>query len=317
LNKVKVAVFGCGYLGKWHIEKVLAHPLSELVAIVEGHEEGKKNAEKIFPGKRVVTSVDEILSEFDAALIVTPTSFHYEIVEKMVKAGKHVFCEKPLTDSFENAKKLEKTSRNENQVIQVGHSERFHPVWKILRDNEELSSFFDSKACIAIDRYAPFKGRATDVDVVSDLMIHDLDLLWFLFGERPTEISAAGHKVNTKKWDHATAVVKFPSGRRAILTCGRSHVEEQRKVQIIGEKGTLLINLMNSTYSYAWPGAVAGEVVTHSYDKADHLYEEQDCFYKAIQNNTKSPVTLEDGIQIVEWIDAVQRSLDEGTIIKI
>lgn len=317
MDKIRVAVLGCGYLGKWHVEKVLAHPSSELVAIVEGHEAGKKNAEELFPNIKVVMSVDEILSEIDAALIVTPTSFHFELVDKLVKSGKHVFCEKPLTDSYEDAQKLGQIERLENQVVQVGHSERFHPVWKILKEHEDLSAFFDDKACIAIDRYAPFKGRATDVDVVSDLMIHDLDLLWFLFKERPTEISAAGHKINTKKWDHATAVVKFPSGRRAILTCGRSHVEEQRKVQIIGEKGTLLINLMNQTYTYAWPGATTGDIVTHSYDRADHLYEEQDGFYKAIIDKTESLVPMEDGIEVVAWIDAVQRSLEQGNTVKL
>lgn len=317
MSKVKVAVIGCGYLGKWHVEKVISHESAELVAIVEPSPEGQSNAKEKFPEEKVVSSVDEVLSEIDAAIIATPTSIHFELVEKLILAKKHVFCEKPLTDDYSAAEKLGKLEREPNQVIQVGHSERFHKVWKTLKEDKELSSFFDKKACIDIDRYAPFKGRATDVDVVSDLMIHDLDLLWFLFGEKPIEVSAAGHKVNTNKWDHATAVLKFSSGRRAILTSGRSHVEEQRKVQIIGEKGTLLINLMDLTYTYAKPGATTDTIVTLSYDRADHLYEEQDCFYKSILNQEPPPVSLEDGIIAVSWIDAVQKSLEQGKAITL
>lgn len=299
------------------MDKALGLPNAELVAIVENSEAGMARASEAHPQQKIVQSIDDVMDEIDAAIVVTPTSYHYELVKKLLENGKHVFCEKPLTDRLEDANELEKLVQDDKLVVQVGHSERFHPVWKTLKDNSELNAFFDDKACITIDRYAPFKGRATDVDVVSDLMIHDLDLLWYLFGEHPIEVSATGHKIQTDKWDHATAVLKFASGRRAILTCGRSHVEEQRRVQIIGNKGTLLVNLMDLSYSYAWPGATEGEIVRHTYERADHLLEEQKCFYDSIINKKKSVVSMSEGIQAVYWIASIQKSLNEEIPVKL
>lgn len=301
---------GCGHLGKWHVEKVISHESSELVAIVENSDEGVEKAKELFPNSNVVKNLDEILEDIDAALIVTPTSFHFEVAQKLINAGKHVFCEKPLTDSLKTSKDLEK-NKVKNLVFQVGHSERFHPVWKTLKNNPELESVFSKGAVITIDRYAPFKGRATDVDVVSDLMIHDLDLLWYLFNEKPVQISATGYKVNTDKWDHVTAVIDFKSGKRAILTSGRCHVEEQRKLEVVGEGGTLSVDLMNNTFSYGLPGNGEESIVKDSYERADHLFEEQGCFYDSILNGNPSVVPIEDGVLVVSWIDAVQKSLSE------
>ncbi|MBK24321.1 MAG: hypothetical protein CME70_10025 [Halobacteriovorax sp.] len=312
MKKVKVAVIGCGYLGRWHVEKAISLEDAELVAIVENSQEGKSRASELFPDVRIELDLSEVLNDIDAAIVATPTSTHYSLVNNLINAGKHVFCEKPLTSSLEDAIKLNQIKLPNNLVLQVGHSERFHNVWKTIKSDSELKQFFDDKACITIDRYAPFKGRATDVDVVSDLMIHDLDLLWHLFEEEPKDVYAAGHKINTNKWDHVTAVVNFSSGRRAILICGRGHVEEQRKVQIIGKRGTLLIDLMNYSYSYASPGATPENIVKKSYEKADHLLEEQKLFYSSILKNLESPVSMSDGIKAVTWVDAVQRSLESG-----
>jgi len=312
LKKVKVAVIGCGYLGRWHVEKAISLEDAELVAIVENSEDGRSRANVLYPNVRVELELSKVLSDIDAAIVATPTSTHYKLVDELIKAGKHVFCEKPLTNSLEDALKLNQIKLPSDLVLQVGHSERFHNVWKTIKNDNELKQFFDDKACITIDRYAPFKGRATDVDVVSDLMIHDLDLLWHLFEEGPRDVYAAGHKINTDKWDHVTAVVNFSSGRRAILTCGRGHVEEQRRVQIIGKRGTLLIDLMNYSYSYAGPGATPEDIVKKTYEKADHLLEEQKLFYHSILNKSESPVSMADGIKAVTWVDAVQKSLESG-----
>lgn len=317
LKKIRVAVFGCGYLGKWHIEKVIAHPATELIAIVEAGSSAVENAQNLFPNTRVVTDLNEIIEDIDAALIVTPTSFHFKLTEILIKKGKHVFCEKPLTDNIKDARLLCELNLEKGQVAQVGHSERFHKVWNLLKNDDELTPFFSEAATITIDRYAPFKGRATDVDVVSDLMIHDLDLLWFLFRESPYEITTQGFKISTQKWDHVTAEIKFSSGRKAILTCGRNHAEEQRKLKIVCAQGTLIVDLMKQSYSYAKPGATAEEIDIKSYERADHLFEEQDLFYKAILNKSESFVSIEDGTMIVEWIDAVQRSLAGASTIKL
>ncbi|MFT6068249.1 MAG: putative dehydrogenase [Bacteriovoracaceae bacterium] len=318
MKKVKVAVIGCGFLGKWHVQKVLAHHNAELVCIVEASDKGAARALEQFPEVKVVLNLDDILDQIDAALIVTPTSFHYSLSETLIKNNKHVFCEKPLTDSIKTARMLEELSLSEpNLVIQVGHSERFHPVWKTIKNNPKILELLKSDATITINRYAPFKGRATDVDVVSDLMIHDLDLLWFLLGEAPSSVQAKGHKISTDKWDHVSASLSFDSGRTAIVTSGRGHVQEARSLEVIGEKGCLLVDLMNFSYTFAAPGETGEQIVKKSYEKADHLLEEQDHFYNSILNTTESIVPIKDGVQVIHWIDCIQKSLESRSSVKI
>lgn len=318
MEKVKVAVIGCGFLGKWHVQKVLAHHDAELICIVEANEKGKAQAQEQFPDVKIVLNLEEVLDLIDAALVVTPTSFHFEVVKKLLNNKKHVFCEKPLTDSIEKARQLEELARvQKNLIVQVGHSERFHPVWKTLKNNPKILELITSDSSITINRYAPFKGRATDVDVVSDLMIHDLDLLWFLFNEKPAHVHAKGHKINTDKWDHVTAVLDFPSGRSAIITSGRAHVLENRSLEIIGKKGCLNVDLMNFTYTFAAPGETGEQIKTKSYEKADHLLEEQNYFYESILEKKDSIVPIEDGVEIVSWIAGIQKSLETGSLVKL
>jgi predicted dehydrogenase len=318
LEKVKIAVIGCGFLGKWHVQKVLAHNDAELICIVEANIEAKARAQSLFPDVKIVLKLEEVLDQIDAALVVTPTSFHFEAVEKLIKNKKHVFCEKPLTDSIEKARQLEQLAKVQNNlIVQVGHSERFHPVWKTLKNNPKILELLESDATITINRYAPFKGRATDVDVVSDLMIHDLDLLWFLFNEKPSNVQAKGHKVSTDKWDHVTAVLDFPSGRSAIVTSGRVHVLENRSLEVIGNQGCLNVDLMNFTYAFAAPGETGEQIKSISYEKADHLLEEQNFFYESILKKTASIVPIEDGVEIVSWIDSIQKSLEAGSLVKL
>ncbi len=318
MEKIKVAVIGCGFLGKWHVQKVLGHHSAELVCIVEASAKGAARASEQFPNVKVVLDLNEVLDQIDAALIVTPTSNHFSLSETLIKNNKHVFCEKPLTDSIETARKLEELSKADpSLVIQVGHSERFHPVWKTLKNNPKISEHLKSDSTITINRYAPFKGRATDVDVVSDLMIHDLDLLWFLLEEAPSSVQAKGHKISTDKWDHVTASLSFDSGRSAIVTSGRGHIQEARSLEIIGSKGCLFVDLMNYSYSFAAPGETGDQIVKHPYEKADHLQEEQNHFYHSILNNTESVVPIKDGVQVVHWIDCIQKSLESRSSVKI
>lgn len=312
-----MAVIGCGFLGKWHVQKVLTHHSAELVCIVEANEEAKAKAALQFPDAKIVLDLDEVLDSIDAALVVTPTTYHFSVVEKLLNNKKHVFCEKPLTDSIEKALELQKLAADKKKlIVQIGHSERFHPVWKTLKNNSEIAALLKTDSTIVINRYAPFKGRATDVDVVSDLMIHDLDLIWYLFGEKPMEFYAKGHKISTDKWDHVTAELSFESGRRAILTAGRAHVHEARSIEVIGSKGCLFVDLMSFNYSFAAPGETFEEIKTSSYEKADHLLEEQNHFYQSILNKEDSIVPIEDGVQVVNWIDCIQESLEKGSLVK-
>jgi predicted dehydrogenase len=162
-NKVKVAVVGHGHLGRWHTQKADQLEDSELVAIVEPY--NQEEIRKQYPHVKVVNQLKDVIDEIDAAVIVTPTSTHFELTKYCLEHKKHVFCEKPLCSTYEEAQALgEFTS---GLKLQVGHSERCHQVWESV---SPLIDKIEGKKTLKINRFAPFKGRATDVDVVQDLM---------------------------------------------------------------------------------------------------------------------------------------------------
>ena len=179
MKKVRVAVLGYGHLGKWHCQKVEAYKdVAEFVAIVEKFPAGQEAAKASHPGVKVVSDIKDIINEIDAAFVVTPTSTHFELVKYLLENNKNVFCEKPLCSNDQEAHALAKLAEGKDIVLQVGHSERFHEAWLKLRSRfQKLPTPFT----VRINRSAPFKGRATDVDVVQDLAIHDLDLVLYLF----------------------------------------------------------------------------------------------------------------------------------------
>jgi predicted dehydrogenase len=314
MNKVKVAVIGFGHLGKWHTQKAAGLESSELVAIVEPFEKNQLAAKAEYPNIRVVASLDEVLDGIDAAVIVTPTSTHFELTKKLLEANKHVFCEKPLCSSIEQAKELK--AYLGNKVLQVGHSERCHQAWELIKDDIQA---LPSKKTIKISRYAAFKGRATDVDVVQDLMIHDIDLMLFLFGEKPTHVSSVGHKIRTDKWDHVTTHFYFNSGTEVIITSGRNHIEEVRSLEIMSDIGCLVVDLFTNkiikgTDSVYEDGSFIRESI---YEKRDHLFIEQENFYNSILENGQPMVTYEDGVNAVFYISKVLESLDTSGIVEL
>jgi predicted dehydrogenase len=312
-KKIKVAVIGYGHLGRWHAEKASAHKAAELVAIVENSEEGRKRALEIYSSDIIFPDIKDVIDIIDAAFVVVPTSFHFEIVKKLIKADKHIFCEKPLAASLEHANELiELIKEKPDLKIQVGHSERFHEVWN---QKSQFEKYFNNQSTIRITRVAPFKGRATDVDVVQDLMIHDLDLLVFLINEIPVSVSSSGHKIRTKYWDSVTSRLEFKSGICAYITVGRNHVKEVREVEFTNLNGTVCFDLFANEVLVSDKKSEAVEKI--SYNKRDHLLFEHDSFYSSITEDTKPIVSIEDGVLAVKLIDAVIKSLETNQIQQI
>jgi predicted dehydrogenase len=308
LSNLNVAVIGYGHLGKWHADKVVALPQSNLMFIVDPFEESQKKAKTAHPEANIVSTVDEIIGKVDAAIVVTPTSLHYEVVMKLLENGIHVFCEKPMTSTVEEAKAIGSLlEKNSSLVFQVGHSERCHQIWQ---RREEFSEFFEGAPTVRINRVAEFKGRATDVDVVQDLMIHDIDLLLYLMKERPTSLRSTGYKIRTEKWDHVTTEFYFESGMKASITVGRNHVKEMRDVEVINSKGSLFFDLFSNKLLVARGSATSDFVETIPYERRDHLLIEQDHFYKSILDGDKIFVDYNDGLIAVEIIEKVLKSLD-------
>jgi predicted dehydrogenase len=303
LDKVRVAVIGYGFLGKWHAEKANNLENAILVAIVESDQTSQKTAKEKFPDLQIVSNVKEIMDLIDAAIVVTPTSTHYGLVQLLLSHNKHVFCEKPLTSKLENSLKIKNQLNEKNLVLQVGHSERFHEVWD---KKEYYSSYLQSPCSVKISRFAPFKGRATDVDVVQDLMIHDLDLLNMLLNDDPEEITSIGFKSLTSNWDHVETLLKFKNGNQSSIIVGRNSVTEVRQVEITNKKGTLLIDLLNTEISRI----EKKEVIKTKYNKRDHLYLEQEEFYLSIINKTQPRVDCEAGVAAVRLVNKVLESLE-------
>jgi predicted dehydrogenase len=307
---LKVAVIGYGHLGKWHCQKAESFKdIVQLKYIVEKFPANRELAAKNHPQAKIVEDIKDCIADIDAAVVVTPTSFHYEIVDYLLKNNKHVFCEKPITENTEQALFLKKELAAKNLVLQVGHSERFHNAWNM---KEAYNDYFKAPAHITLKRVAPFKGRATDVDVVQDLMIHDLDLLVFLFKETPISVDAVGYKMRTNKYDYMSANFKFKSGHRATITVGRNQTKEVRELEISNTTGTLLVDLMKNEITEA-RGSFEGPEFTKTivYEKRDHLMLEHEHFYDSIINNKPPIVSLEDGVLAVRLIDKVLESADK------
>ena len=317
MKKVRVALIGYGHLGKWHAQKVEAHPNeAEFVAIVEKFEKGQEAARANHPKVKIVSDINEVINDIDAAFIVTPTSTHFELVSLLLKNNKHVFCEKPLCSHDQEAKELRNIAEDKNVVLQVGHSERFHEAWEKLRqDLQGLKAPYQ----IRINRAAPFKGRATDVDVVQDLAIHDLDLLMHLFNEKPVSIRGMGQKIRTQNWDHALLQVKMEKGCEAQIVVGRNHTHELRDLEVISSDGMIYVDLFQNKISHAPKGSFedGSFVKTESYTKRDHLLLEHAHFYRSILEGKKPVVGLRDGLAAVHLVDRALEALKTGEEVKV
>lgn len=312
MKKVRVAVLGYGHLGKWHCQKVEAHSeVAEFVAIVEKFPAGQEAAKTNHPKVKVVSDIKDIIHDIDAAFVVTPTSTHFELVSYLLENNKHVFCEKPLCSNDEEAQRLNKLAADKKVVLQVGHSERFHEAWDKLRDTFHN---LQPPYTIRINRSAPFKGRATDVDVIQDLAIHDLDLLLYLFKQRPHTIMAHGYKIRTTNWDHATIYALMENNCKALVVVGRNSVKEQRDLEVISKDGMITVDLFtNKIYHGTSSKFEDGTFVKEeSYNKRDHLLMEHKAFYSSILSGTAPVVGIADGAAAVHLVDCALKAMDSG-----
>lgn len=310
-KQVRVALFGHGFLGKWHAQKAHSLESSKLTVIVEPYEAYHDDIKKLYPQATVVKSIDGHEDLFDAAIIASPTSYHFELCEKLLKLSKHIFCEKPVTSTFAQAQSLS-SHLNEEKIFQVGHSERCHQVWEM---HERFGPYLQGDSLIEFTRVAPFKGRATDVDVVQDLMIHDIDLMLWLTGEKPTQVEARGFKIRTDFWDHAWAKFTFNSGKTVLITVGRNSIEEQRSVQFTHSSGQLLVDLFRGKIVESH--AKNDQLNEAQYPKRDHLFIEQQAFYRSILKDEEPFVSFEDGKRAVYLVEKTLESMAKARPVEL
>lgn len=237
-KRLRVAVVGVGHLGRYHAQKMKGlSALCELVALVDPDAARKEALDKEF-AVPVLESIDA-LPQIDAAVIATPTSTHADVAEALIRRGVHVMIEKPaVRTTEEGARVLKAMAEHPKVVVQVGHIERFNPAIVA------VESVLDRPWYIVSERLGPFKERSLDVDVIDDLMIHDLELcLHWLRGAKPTDVRGVGVQVMTPFIDMANVRIEFDTGAVASLTASRSSLESTRKIRLFTEHRYLSLDL--------------------------------------------------------------------------
>ena len=232
--KIKVAVLGVGSLGQHHARlyaELAAAGLVEFAGIFDAHAEtARKIAAK--HNLRVFNSVAEAAANADALNIVTPTITHFDLAKQLLTGGKHVLVEKPMTDNTEQAAELVQLAQRNNCVLQVGHVERFNPVFKYLETAAPDPRFIETH------RLSPYPARSTDIGVVLDLMIHDLDVILAFVKSPVTSVDAVGIPVLSKSEDIANVRLRFANGCVANLTASRVSPERMRKIRVFSGGAT-------------------------------------------------------------------------------
>ena len=228
VSKVKVAVIGTGSLGKEHARIYAGLASGGAVDFAGVFDASPETAARVGErlGVRRFESVGEAVAHCDAASIVTPTSTHYEIARTFLESGKHVLVEKPMTDNTAQAAELVQLAQRRGCVLQVGHVERFNPVFKYLQEVATEPRFIETH------RLSPFPARSMDIGVVLDLMIHDLDVVLAFVKSKVTSVDAVGIPVLSQSEDIANARLRFENGCVANLTVSRISPERMRKIRV-------------------------------------------------------------------------------------
>jgi len=300
MNKIRAAVIGVGYLGRFHAQKYAQLGECELVAVVDGREDvGKAVATET--GTRALGDYRELLGKVDAVSVVTPTPAHFEIAREFLAAGAHVLVEKPITETPEQARELIALAAREQRVLQVGHLERFNSA--ILAAEPHLHS----PRFIECHRLAPYRERGTDVNVVLDLMIHDIDLVQSLAGSDIVSIDAIGSPVFSGEIDIANARIRFANGCVANTTASRVSLKTERKLRIFEEAAYIsldlqqkILTLIRKRQGNPEPGQLPVSIEEANLEQGDALKAEISSFLDCIRNNRRPVVSGEDGLRALE-----------------
>jgi predicted dehydrogenase len=299
-EKIRTAVVGVGYLGQFHAEKYAQLDNSQLVVVVDlDLDRAAQVAEKV--GARSCSDFREILGEVDAVSIVVPTQSHYEVAKAFLEHGVHVLLEKPITTTLAEADELIRIAAATKTVLQVGHLERFNPVVLALDGVVSKPGFIESI------RIAPFKPRGTDVNVVLDLMIHDIDIIQNIVGAKVEHISSIGTPVFTEEEDIANARIQFANGCIANVTASRISLKSERKMRIFQPDAYISVDFQNKTFAVfrkgggeMFPGVPNITKEEHSFAQTDALKNEIEAFLDSVATGKPPLVSGEDGRQALE-----------------
>jgi len=286
VSRLRAAVIGAGYFGRLHASKLAAHPDVELVAVADP-DTGRAERVAREARSRPVHGFGELIGNIDIASVTVPTELHHSVARPLIDAGVHVLVEKPFARTLEQADELAHLAAARGTVLAVGHQERFNPAFVALHAVPGRALFIEA------ERLTEFRGRGTDVDIVLDLMIHDLDLVLALVGAEPVHVSACGFSVFTDALDIANARLEFASGCVANISASRVSQSPVRKMRVFQADSYLSADLQGAQLRCVRraPATASGVVVEEqAFEGADPLGAEIAAFVGAVRNRTPVPV---------------------------
>lgn len=314
---MKTGVIGVGHLGKFHTKIYSQLQDSQLIGVFDLDREKSARVAEEF-GTKSFPDLEQLLKQIEAASLVVPTSSHFEVGKKVLEQGIHLLIEKPITQTVEQAEKLIKSAKGKNLTLQVGHIERFNPAFLAIENTALNPRFIESH------RLAQFNPRGTDVAVILDLMIHDIDLILNLVKSEVREIQAAGTSVITESDDIANARLTFENGAVANITTSRISANNMRKIRIFQKNSYISLDLLRkevevyrlvdiNDYSLKddkssaiigkIPAEQLGKTILYEKPKVedkDMLTLEISSFLDSVKNGKRPKVSGEDGKRALE-----------------
>ena len=308
MRTLRAGVIGVGYLGQYHAEKYAKIPGIELAAVVDpDRTRAALIAEKL--GTRSLPDAADLIGSVDVVSIVTPTVLHHRVAKQFLAAGVHVLLEKPMTVTLEEADELIAISAGRGAILQIGHIERYNPAVTAVKQRLKAPRYLQA------DRSAPFTVRCTDVNVVLDLMIHDLDIVTDLAGARPKEVSAGGSAIITRQIDAAMARILFENGCVADVAASRVSDAKKRETRVFDGDVLYTVDyqaqkaLVSRRGTGPVPELAAEEIPL---ERRDTLFEEISDFIGCVRENRKPSVSGAEGRNALALAQIITRSLEQG-----
>lgn len=321
---LKIGVFGVGHLGKFHLNNWKEIAGTELVGFFDPSDEAAKEVEDKYHLLRFLDA-DSLIDACDAIDVVAPTNHHFELCEKAIKKGKHVFVEKPLANTMDEARQLVKLAVESGIKFQVGHVERFNPAFLAIKEMQ-LNPMF-----IEVHRLAQFNPRGTEVSVILDLMIHDIDIILSIVKSDVKNISASGVGVMTETPDIANVRIEFHNGCVANLTSSRISMKKMRKIRLFQKDSYIGIDFLNKKTEIIKlkepqdANVFAFDIETPSGKKTiamsnpiipevNAIKKELEEFRDAILQNTKTVVSEMDGLMAMDVAHQILEKIGNNII---
>jgi predicted dehydrogenase len=312
MQKIRVAVIGVGYLGRFHAQKYAQAAGCELVAVVDARAEAREAVAQEL-STRALGDYRELLGKVDAVSVVTPTPGHFGITRDFLANGAHVLVEKPITETAAEARELIRLAAGAGLILQVGHLERFNSA--ILA----AEPYLRSPRFVECHRLAPYRERGTDVNVVLDLMIHDIDIVQTIVGAPIVSIDAVGTPVFSAEIDIANARIRFANGCVANATASRVSLKTERKLRIFEDDAYIsldlqqkILTLIRKRTAADGPGPLPVAIEEQSLEPGDALKAEIESFLECIRTKGTPVVTGAAGLMALETATRITEQVEQA-----